>query len=105
MKGKPEFVCCNDINTMISNSVLIKCTWMLLRRYKIAVQQHTMFLMISLLNYCYAVTHVVRSARHLSGGDAGGGGGDTSGGLSAEEGDTETDDTDTHERKLTNIAR
>ncbi|KAK4300861.1 hypothetical protein Pmani_026936 [Petrolisthes manimaculis] len=46
-----------------------------------------------------------RSARHLSGGDAGGGGGgDTSGGLSAEEGDTETDDTDTHELKLTNIA-
>ncbi|XP_071543764.1 GATOR2 complex protein WDR24-like isoform X1 [Panulirus ornatus] len=43
-----------------------------------------------------------RSARHFSGGDAGG---DTSGGgFSAEEGDTETDDTDNHDLKLTNIA-
>lgn len=45
-----------------------------------------------------------RTARHFSGGD---GGGDTSGGggFSAEEGDTETDDTDNHDMKLTNIAR
>lgn len=44
-----------------------------------------------------------RTARHFSGGD---GGGDTSGGggFSAEEGDTETDDTDNHDMKLTNIA-
>nr|XP_045612987.1 GATOR complex protein WDR24-like isoform X2 [Procambarus clarkii] len=43
-----------------------------------------------------------RSSRHFSGGDAGG---DTSGGgFSAEEGETETDDTDNHDLKLTNIA-
>ncbi|XP_037779132.1 LOW QUALITY PROTEIN: GATOR complex protein WDR24-like [Penaeus monodon] len=43
-----------------------------------------------------------RSSRHYSGGD---GGGDTSGGgFSAEEGDTETDDTDNHDLKLTHIA-
>ncbi|XP_050714381.1 GATOR complex protein WDR24-like isoform X2 [Eriocheir sinensis] len=44
-----------------------------------------------------------RTARHFSGGD---GGGDTSGGggFSAEEVDTETDDTDNHDMKLTNIA-
>ncbi|XP_042887233.1 GATOR complex protein WDR24-like isoform X1 [Penaeus japonicus] len=43
-----------------------------------------------------------RSSRHYSGGDAGG---DTSGGgFSAEEGDTETDDTDNHDLKLTHIA-
>ncbi|XP_069952963.1 GATOR2 complex protein WDR24 isoform X3 [Cherax quadricarinatus] len=43
-----------------------------------------------------------RSSRHFSGGDAGG---DTSGGgFSAEEAETETDDTDNHDLKLTNIA-
>ncbi|KAK7072621.1 WD repeat-containing protein 24 [Halocaridina rubra] len=43
-----------------------------------------------------------RSSRHYSGGDAGG---DTSGGgFSAEEGDTETDDMDNHDLKLTDIA-
>ncbi|XP_066945306.1 GATOR2 complex protein WDR24 isoform X1 [Macrobrachium rosenbergii] len=43
-----------------------------------------------------------RSARHYSGGDAGG---DTSGGgFSAEEGDTETDDTDNHDLKQGHIS-